>query len=99
MPASELTDRRAAYAFARSDGYRPDTIHIAYSKRLLGGLFSVNTIFTDHPVGTRLSGEYPVVTVRSILRYLQERGYRVRLGTFCAYRLTPRNVLLLAERE
>ena len=31
--------------------------------------------------------------------YLQERGYRVRLGTFCAYRLTPRNVLLLAERE
>ena len=78
MPASELTDRRAAYAFARSDGYRPDTIHIAYSKRLLGGLFSVNTIFTDHPVGTRLSGEYPVVTVRSILRYLQERGYVLR---------------------
>ena len=31
--------------------------------------------------------------------YLEEQGYAVRLGTFCAYRLTPRNLLLLAERD
>lgn len=31
--------------------------------------------------------------------YLEEQGYRVRLGAFCAYRLTPRNILLLAERD
>ncbi|MNY82370.1 hypothetical protein D3C86_2244270 [compost metagenome] len=31
--------------------------------------------------------------------YLQEQGYAVRLGTFCDYRLTPRNLLLLAERD
>ncbi|MDD0974095.1 methyltransferase [Pseudomonas fontis] len=30
--------------------------------------------------------------------YLQEQGYSVRLGTFCPYPLTPRNLLLLAER-
>jgi hypothetical protein len=30
--------------------------------------------------------------------YLEEQGYRVRLGNFCSHRLTPRNVLLLAER-
>jgi hypothetical protein len=30
--------------------------------------------------------------------YLQEQGYQVRLGTFCAHQLTPRNLLLLAER-
>lgn len=30
--------------------------------------------------------------------YLEERGYRVRLGSFCAHQLTPRNLLLLAER-
>ncbi|PYC23593.1 SAM-dependent methyltransferase [Aquipseudomonas alcaligenes] len=30
--------------------------------------------------------------------YLEERGYQVRLGTFCAHQLTPRNLLLLAER-
>ncbi|WP_090309165.1 methyltransferase [Pseudomonas linyingensis] len=31
--------------------------------------------------------------------YLEEQGYAVRLGTFCDYRLTPRNLLLLAERD
>ena len=30
--------------------------------------------------------------------YLQERGYEVKLGTFCAPTLTPRNVLLVAEK-
>ena len=31
--------------------------------------------------------------------YLQEHGYQVRFGTFCESRLTPRNLLLLAERS
>ncbi len=31
--------------------------------------------------------------------YLEEQGYRVRLGSFCDYHLTPRNILLLAERD
>ncbi|MNT60344.1 hypothetical protein D3C72_1979200 [compost metagenome] len=31
--------------------------------------------------------------------YLEEQGYAVRLGTFCDYHLTPRNLLLLAERD
>ncbi|MGG5290565.1 methyltransferase [Pseudomonas shirazensis] len=30
--------------------------------------------------------------------YMQEQGYNVRLGLFCDYALTPRNLLLLAER-
>ena len=30
--------------------------------------------------------------------YLQEHDYQVRLGTFCDTQLTPRNLLLLAER-
>ena len=30
--------------------------------------------------------------------YLREQGYNVRLGTFCARHLTPRNLLLLAEQ-
>ncbi|MBC9252564.1 SAM-dependent methyltransferase [Pseudomonas alcaligenes] len=30
--------------------------------------------------------------------YLTEQGYQVRLGTFCAHQLTPRNLLLLAEQ-
>ncbi|QQE83845.1 methyltransferase [Pseudomonas putida] len=31
--------------------------------------------------------------------FLEEQGYAVRLGTFCDYPLTPRNLLLLAERD
>ena len=74
----ELDSRRAAYAWALRDGFRPDSVQIAYAKRVLGGMFGTNTVFTDHSVGTRLSGEYPVITVRSVLRYLQERGYVLR---------------------
>ena len=71
-------DRGAAYAYAQRDGFRPDTIHIAYSKRVLGGLFSVNAAFTDHPLASRLSGDYTVVTVRSILRYLEQHDYATK---------------------
>lgn len=31
--------------------------------------------------------------------YLQEAGYRVRLGQFCEQQLTPRNLLLVAEKS
>lgn len=31
--------------------------------------------------------------------YLQERGYHVQLGTFCAASLTPRNLLLIARQK
>jgi hypothetical protein len=31
--------------------------------------------------------------------YLQEQGYSVRLGSFCPSQLSPRNLLLLAERQ
>ena len=30
--------------------------------------------------------------------FLQEQGFRVRLGSFCSYQQSPRNLLLLAER-
>jgi len=64
-------DRATAYQAVSTDGFVPDTIHVPYSKRVLGGLFSANTDFTDHPIRTRLSGDYPVVTVRAIIRYLE----------------------------
>ncbi|HZX17454.1 MAG TPA: methyltransferase [Pseudomonas sp.] len=31
--------------------------------------------------------------------FLQEQGYDVRLGTFCSHQQSPRNLLLLAERQ
>ena len=76
---SPIYDRATAYAFARGDGFVPETIHVPYTKRVLGGLFTANVDFTDHPVATRLSGDYPVVTVRSIFRYLDRAGYTERV--------------------
>ncbi|MGO1071372.1 DUF2145 domain-containing protein [Lysobacter sp. CA199] len=75
--SAENTDRHAAYRAAERDGFRPDRIHIPYSKRVLGGLFSANVAFTDHSIGTRLGGEYPMVTVRSIVQYLDRSGHVV----------------------
>jgi hypothetical protein len=74
-PQSRVIDRTEAYRIANADGFRPDAIRIPYSKRIAGGLVSAHVAFTDHPVGTRLKGEYPVVTVRSILRWLGEGGH------------------------
>lgn len=65
-------DRAQAYLLATAHGFRPDVIHIPYTKRVMGGLFGgAHLVFTDHGVGTRLGGDYPVVTVRSILRWLE----------------------------
>jgi hypothetical protein len=77
-PPGMAPDRTRAQGIARGTGHVPDRIHIPYSKRVLGGLFSANTDFTDHPVATRLSGDYPVVTVRSILRWLQANSLERR---------------------
>jgi len=67
-------NRAQAYRAAERDGFRPDRIRIPYSKRVLGGLFGGNVAFTDHPVATRLGGDYPVVTVRAIVEYLERSG-------------------------
>ncbi|MBE5316778.1 MAG: DUF2145 domain-containing protein [Xanthomonadales bacterium] len=66
-------ERRDAQAHALASGFTPDEVRIAYSKRVAGGLLADNLVFTDHPVATRLSGRYPVVTVRAILRFLESR--------------------------
>lgn len=70
----KLHTRASAYRRALAQGFEPGRIRIPYSKRIVGGLFAGNLVFTDHPVATRLGGDYPVVTVRSILEWLQRSG-------------------------
>lgn len=67
--------RAAAQAQLRRAGYRPDRIAIAPTERLGATLFRANVAFTDHPLGERLSGNYSVVTVESIARWLGERQW------------------------
>ena len=69
------TSRRQAHAAMQAFGYQPYSLHIPYRKRIAGGLFAANMHFTDHSVGTRLSGNYPVVTVESIFAWLQRNGW------------------------
>lgn len=70
-----VISRASAQTCVARDGFRNDRIHIAYGQRVIGGLFSANTVFTDHPLATRLSGDYPVVSVRAIVEYLQRAGH------------------------
>lgn len=56
-------------------GFKPDVLEISYGKRIAGGLFAANAAFTDHPIAARLSGKYPVVTVRSIFRLSREQRW------------------------
>jgi hypothetical protein len=73
---SRLPDSRdEAKAVLRAQNYQPDVIHISYPKRIAGGLFKANAVFTDHPISARLSGKYQVSTVRSVFRYLREQLY------------------------
>ena len=73
-PKANIRTRTAAYQQALAHGFEPGRIHIPYTKRIMGGLFAANLVFTDHSVATRLGGDYPVVTVRSILEWLQQSG-------------------------
>lgn len=77
LPLQGLPERSRAQAMAHAAGHVPDTIRLPYTRRIAGGLFAANVDFTDHPVGARLAGEYPVVTVRSILRWLDASGMAV----------------------
>ncbi|MBS0213694.1 MAG: DUF2145 domain-containing protein [Proteobacteria bacterium] len=80
LPPDTGIDRDRAQVEEVALGFAPDIIHIAYGQRVLGGLFSANAVFTDHPLSARLAGEYQVVTVHAILRWLDAIGasWRVR---------------------
>lgn len=71
MQAHAMTDRVSAQRYAAASGFQPHHLHIPYSQRIVGGLFSANAHFTDHPLAARLAGDYAVVTVASIFDWLQ----------------------------
>jgi hypothetical protein len=66
--------KEARFALEESQ-YQADQIRLSYGKRIAGGLFKANAIFTDHPLSTRLSGNYQVTTVRSVFRYFRQQNW------------------------
>lgn len=71
--------------------YQPDVVKIDRLTRIGGGLFKANLTFTDHPLADRIKGEYPTVTVRSVIRFLYQAKQLDRLE-FIALPGVPRRV-------
>lgn len=70
-------DRQHARRLLKQDGYQPDVVPIGRLERIFGGLTQANLNFGEHSLGTRLKGRYPIVSVRSIIRYLERTGAMV----------------------
>jgi hypothetical protein len=66
-----VSDRKTAQRHPLMQFYQPDVIQIDRLTRIGGGLFKTNLTFTDHPLADRIKGEYALVTVRSVIRFLR----------------------------
>jgi len=65
--------RSAAQYGLVASGYRADRIRIGRIRRLVGGLTQPNLDFLDHPLADRLRSRYSVVTVRSVVGWLEDQ--------------------------
>lgn len=73
-------NRQQAQAYLTSRGYEPGHIPIAATERVGATLFRANVHFLDHPLTERLQGQYQVVTVESVIHYLEktDKGVTVK---------------------
>ena len=86
-----ITARRQVWESALMQDYQPDVVPIDRLSRIGGGLFKANLTFSDHPLADRLKGEYPTVTVRSVIRFLYRIQHLDRL-LLIGLRGAPRTV-------
>ncbi|RBE89611.1 DUF2145 domain-containing protein, partial [Xanthomonas oryzae pv. oryzae] len=73
QPVATIAGRRNAQAWLRTARYHPSNLHLALSQRIGARFVAANAAVTDHPVGERVSGNYSVVTVESVLDVLHQR--------------------------
>ncbi|MEM7016457.1 MAG: DUF2145 domain-containing protein [Pseudomonadota bacterium] len=78
LAAAQLGDtqptRSRMQAFLQQQGYQGDSIKISRLKRIGARLFKANVQFDDHPRESFFSMRYEVVTVRSVVHYLQAQN-------------------------
>ena len=67
-------DRHAAQQILKQTHFQPDYVTISGGKRIGASLFRRNVRFDDHTEQTQQSARYPLVTVRSVARYLRQTG-------------------------
>ncbi|MFC4158474.1 DUF2145 domain-containing protein [Chitinimonas lacunae] len=73
--ADSQGDRHAAQQWLQEQGYRPSTLRIPTLTRLGGRMFSANIAFDDHPFDRRMAGRIDVVTVESLVEFLQRQNW------------------------
>ena len=82
MPASgRSVSREDIQAQLKQKGYVPSTLHIKLHERLAARLWVDNATTVDHPASERLSGNYSVVTVDSVVDFMKKEGWASRVFT------------------
>jgi hypothetical protein len=71
---SLLTTRAQIQQSLQSDGYQPNHISIDPLAKLGASLFKANIAFDDHSADASSSGNYPVVTVDSIVNFMKQHN-------------------------
>lgn len=70
LRGERLTSRRETLPFYWNAGFEPTVIRISGFKRMFGGL-AANVQFDDHPANSAETGQYQVVSVKSLADYLR----------------------------
>lgn len=72
-PGGRADSRAGAQAWLREAGYVPTTLTVGTLERLGGRMFRANIAFDDHPGEQRFAGRIDVVSVESVVRFLERR--------------------------
>ncbi len=70
-----LQKRENAHKFMQATGYKAKTLRIDLAERVGARLTKANITFFDHPTNRRWQGKYDVVSVESVLEWMQHNGW------------------------
>ena len=69
-PAGLAHTRAQVQQWLHQQGYTPSEVQVSALQRLGARLFSANVQFDDHPFSDRITGHYQIVTVESVVLFL-----------------------------
>lgn len=65
--------RESVQAWLKSNDYRPSKLHLTLKERMAARTYAPYANVIDHPAGERVSGNYSVVTVDSVVDFLRRK--------------------------
>lgn len=79
LSGGTISSRAAVHQQPLWQQLQPDVINVDLGSRIGAGLFKANITFTDHPFADRVKGEYQIVSVRALVRWLRDTAMLERL--------------------